>query len=63
LLNNDLIIYISIYTVKYTVIKFCTTQSFNASSPKNSVKTPILRCADPTPGVPTLLSDGTPAVR
>jgi len=25
LLNNDLISYISIYTAKYTVIKFCTT--------------------------------------
>ena len=43
-------------------ILYCPViQRFITQKPCN--KTVILRYADPTPGVPTLLTEGTPAVR
>jgi len=43
------------------ILYYLATQRFN-SPKKPCKKTPILRYADPTPGVPPLLSEGTPAV-
>ena len=42
------------------ILHYLAIQRFNSQKPYN--KTPILRYADPTPGVPTLLSDGTPVL-
>ena len=42
------------------ILYYLATQRFITQKPCN--KTPILRYADPTPGVPTLLLEETPTI-